>query len=277
MTSPVDLINQSLDQISARTSVAGINPPSPPNNLAAQVASRTYQTQVNAVFRAAHWNSARLQNQLTLLKAAVGTPENPSGYDSNGNLLPIPPVPFRYQYAWPNDCLLLRFVIPRPNLPIAGQAPIMTNVGISNQPLVNTSVPFVVAIDTDLNSNQIKVINTNAQKAQAVYTGRIDNCDLWDASLQNAVIGTLAAWMCMPITGDKSLMTMRVQLAVGLVNAARISDGNEAITSMDIIPDWMQVRNAGSGWGGLGVGAGFSGGPFIGGWDSIGMPDGVSY
>lgn len=277
MTAAVDLLNMALSQISARTQITGINPPSPPNNLAAQTASLIYQTQVNAVFRAAHWNSARLQNPLTLLKAAVGTPENPSGYNSNGQLLPTPPVPFRYQYAWPDDCLLMRFVIPRPNLPIPGQAPIMTNVGIANQPIVNTSVPFVVAIDKDQDGNQIKVINSDAQKAQGVYTGRIDNVDLWDASLQNAVIGTLAAWLCMPITGDKSLMQMRVQIAVGLVTAARISDGNEAITTMDVIPDWMQVRNAGSGWGGFGAGNGWGGGPFIGGWDSLGMPDGVSY
>lgn len=277
MTSPVDLCNLALDQISARSNITGISPPSPPGNLSAQVATRTYQPQVNAVFRAAHWNSARLQKPLTLLKAAVGTPENPSGYDSNGNLVPVPPVPWRYEYSWPSDCLLLRFVIPRPNVPIAGSAPIMTSVGISNQPLVNTAMPFVPAIDDDLSGNQIKVILTNAQKAQAVYTARIDNCDLWDASLQNAVIGVLAAWFAMPITGDKSLVSMRTQIAVGLINDARRNDSNEGITSVDTVPDWMSVRNAGSGWGGLGAGDGWSGGPFIGNWASIGMPDGISY
>ena len=275
MTSAVDLVNMALDQISARTSVTGINPPSPPNNTAAQVASRTYQTQVDAVFRAAHWNSARLQRELTLLKAAVGTPENPSGYDSNGNLNPTPPVPWRYEYSYPSDCLLTRFVIPRPNLPIPGQAPIMTNVGISNQPLVNTSMPFVPSIDTDADGNQIKVILSNACKAQAVYTGRIANPDLWDSALQNAVIGTLAAWFCLPVSGDKALMQMRIQLAVGLINSARASDGNEGITAVDYIPDWMLVRNTGSGWGW--GSAGWGGGPFIAGWQWIGYPDGVSY
>lgn len=277
MTSPVDLCNMALDQISARSGIVGINPPAPPNNLSAQVASRTYQTQVDATFRAAHWNSARRQTPLTLLSAAVGTPENPSGYNSNGQLLPVPPVPWRYSYAYPSDCLLVRFVIPRPNLPIAGQAPIMTNVGIANQPLVNTAMPFVPAIDLDQDGNEIKVVLTNACKAQVVYTGRIANCDLWDSQLQNAVIGVLAAWFVMPISGDKTLMQMRTQLAVGLINAARISDGNEGITSIDVIPDWMQVRNAGSGWGGFGVGNGWGGAPTIGAWGSIGMPDGVSY
>lgn len=271
MTAPVDLCNLALDQIVARATITGISPPSPPASLAAQVATRTYQPQADAVFRAAHWNSARRQVTLTLLGAAVGTPENPSG-----TTLPIPPIPWRYEYAWLPDCLKMRFVMPQPNLPVPGSAPLMTSVGVTNSPLVNTAMPFVPAIDVDQNGNQIKVILTNAHKAQGVYTARIDNVDLWDASLQNAVVGVLAAWFALPITGDKTLMQLRTQLAVGLVNAARMSDGNEGITSMDHDPDWMQIRNAGNGWGGV-AGGGWGGGPFIAGYDGLGMPDGVSY
>lgn len=272
MTSPVDLCNSALDQIAARTSITGINPASPPNNLAAQVASRTYQQQVDAIFRAAHWNSARRQTSLTLLKAQIGTPENPSG------ALPTPPLGFLYEYAFPNDCLQFRFIIPTPNLP-ATAAPIMTNVGVSNQPLISTAMPFVVGIDTDANNNQIKCVFSNACRAVGVYTGRIDNPDLWDAGLQNAVIGGLAAWFALPISGDKSLMSMRTQLAVGLINAARIQDGNEGTTSADHIPDWMQIRDTGSNWGGFGLNG--IGGTYsaacIGGWSSWGGPDGQAY
>src|ERR1700729_3473365 len=107
---PVDLCNLALDQIAARTSITGLNPPSPPNNLAAQVAARTYQLQADAGFRSAHWNSARKQAKLSLLRAAIGTPENPSG------ALPTPPIPWRYEYAYPDDCLKVRFVIPSPQV-----------------------------------------------------------------------------------------------------------------------------------------------------------------
>lgn len=268
----VGLCNIALDQIVARTSITGLSPPSPPNNLAAQVAARTYQTQVNAIFRAAHWNSARFQEQLTLLKAAVGTPENPSGSG------PQPPIPWRYEYAYPDDCLLMRFVIPQPNLPVPGSAPLMTNIGVTNQPLVRTSMPFVPATDKDQSGNRVKVILTNACRAQGVYTGRVDNVDIWDASLQNAVIGALASWFALPVTGDKSLMTLRTQVAVGLINEARRSDGNEGITSVDVIPDWMQARNAGAGWGaGFGFGSGDDGNGFIASYGTWGAPDGVSY
>jgi hypothetical protein len=200
VTSPVNLCNIALGQISARTSITGINPASPPNNKAAEVASELYQTQVDAVFRAAHWNSARIQNPLTLLRAARGTPENPAG-----TTLPLPPLPWMYEYLYPPDCLLMRFVAPKPT-PQTAAVPIMTNLGFIERPLVNTAVPFVPAIDTDANGNQIKVILTNARNPDGVYTGRINNIDLWDASLQNAVIGTLAAWFTMPVTGKLDMM-----------------------------------------------------------------------
>lgn len=268
MTDAVTLCNLALGQISARTSITGINPASPPNNVAATTASQLYQIQADAVFRAAHWNSARLQAAGTLLRAQQGTPENPAG-----TTLPIPPTPWLYEYSYPPDCLAVRFVIPKPVPQAATTTPLMTNIGFIQRPLAQTGVPFVPAIDTDSNGNQIKVILTNARNMDVVYTARIANVDLWDASLQNAVIGTLAAWFCIPITGDKALMAARVQLAVGLINAARMSDGNEGITSSDIPVDWMDVRNSGAGWG-----DGFSfGTPYIAGWSGISMPDGVSY
>jgi len=275
MTSPVDLCNLALDRISARSSITGINPPSPPNNLAAQVASRNYQTQVDAVFRAANWNSARKQAPLTLLKARFGTPENPSG------ALPQPPFPWLYEYAWPNDCLKFRFVIPTPNLPTTTQPPLTTGSGYGYFPRANTSMPFVPAIDTDANNNQVKVVLTNAARAQGVYTARIDDVDLWDAQLQNAVIGALAAWFCPPITGDDKKTAMQIQVAVGLLNAARMADGNEGISNVDIIPDWMNIRSTGSSFWGA------EGGPFMsgyynsgaigGGYDSWGAPNGLFY
>jgi hypothetical protein len=266
MTSPVDLCNLALDQISARTSITGISPASPPNNVAAQVASRTYQLQADAIFRAAHWNSARKQGDLTLLKAARGTPENPDG------ALPQPPIPWRYEYAYPDDCLKVRFVIPQPNLP-SSEAPLMTNVGVVFQPLVTTSLPFVPAIDTDGAGNQVRVILTNACRAQGVYTARINNVDLWDPSLQNAVIGALAAWFCAPVNGDDAKKKLQIAIAAGLLTQARLNDGNEGITSTDHIPDWMMIRESGSSFWGVGM----QGGGWMAGWDSWGAPDGVSY
>jgi hypothetical protein len=219
------------------------------------------------VFRAAHWNCARKQAPLSLLKAAHGTAENPSGS------LPVPPVPWRYEYAYPSDCLKVRFVIPHPSLPAAGVAPLMTNIGVSFMPSVNTSLPFVPAIDTDADGNQIRVILTNVPRAEAVYTARIANVDLWDPSLQNAVVGALAAWACAPVAGSMERQKLAIAIAASLIKATRDSDGNEGITQMDIVPDWIEVRNMGRGLFGWNV----PGGGFIASWDAWGAPDGVSY
>jgi hypothetical protein len=263
MTSPVDLCNLALDQIAARAGITGLDPPSPPNNLAAQVAARTYQLQADAVFRSAHWNSARKQAPLTLLRAAIGTPENPSG------ALPTPPIPWRYEYAYPADCLKVRFVIPSPQIPATTTA-LMTNVGINFQPAVRTGMPFVPAIDTDQAGNQVKVTLTNARVAQGVYTARISNVDLWDSMLQNAVVSALAAWFCSPLSGSDERKKMAIAMASGMIQQARISDGNEGITTTDSIPDWIRIRESGSGF----LGAEFG---HMALWDSWTGSDGVSY
>src|SRR5438105_10270304 len=111
MVSPVDVCNMSLDQIGARFSILSLNPPSPAPNAA--VVARHYQPKLDALFRAAHWNCARRQtnrqgtqagqNPFSLIRAAQGTPENPSG-----TTLPLPPVPWQYQYLQPPDCLKAR-------------------------------------------------------------------------------------------------------------------------------------------------------------------------
>jgi hypothetical protein len=286
MTSQVDICNMALDQIAAQAVIQSLDPPSPPNAVAAQVAARTYQTQVDAVMRAAHWNVCRYQSgamvpvgsappptaPLTLLKAQWGTPQNPNG------TLPSPPIPWLYEYALPSDCLKVRFVIPQGNTPPTAAAPLMTNLGVLSRPLVNTSLPFVPAQDRDSAGNLINVILTNAANAIAVYTIRLTNPDQWDPGLKNAIIATLAAWFVNPINRSKELLAERVQVAVAMITAARISDGNEGITSSDAYPDWIMVRNAGGfGWGLGGDGWALPGGGFMAGWDALSLPDGLSY
>lgn len=272
MADAVSLCNIALGQIGSRTQIVSLNPPAPANNLAAITAAQIYQTQVDAIFRAANWNCARVEGPLTLLKAVPGTPQNPSG------ILPTPPVPFLYEYLEPPDAVKIRFVIPQCSPATAVTTPLMSGTGVTNPPRAITRMPFVPAIDKDSNGNQVKVILTNAPNALCVYTGRINNVDLWDPHLQNAVIGALAAWFCPPIMGDDKKTAMKVQMAVGFLNAARMSDGNEGVSNQDVIPDWMSVRDTGSSWGGL------EGGPYMNGWINAGVgydmwsgPDGAFY
>src|ERR1700719_4577737 len=104
MVSAVDVANMALDNIGARYSITSLDPPQPAPN--AVMVARHYQPKIDALHRAAHWNFTRKQAALSLLRAANGTPENPSG-----TTLPIPPVPWQYEYAYPSDCLLARFLV----------------------------------------------------------------------------------------------------------------------------------------------------------------------
>ena len=270
MTSPTDIVNQALDSMGVNTPIQGISPAAPSNSVVAQVASRNYQTQVDAIFRSANWNCTRQQAALNLFAAAAGTPENPSGTS-----LPIPPVPYLYEYAYPPDCLKLRFVIPT-LLQTVNEVPIMTTTSLGAWPRAQTAIPFTPNISQDANGNDVRTILTNARGAQGIYTKRVTNPDLWDSQLKTAVIATLAAMFVPPLNMDKGLMAAKVQLAVGVIAMARLSDGNEGITSTDHYPDWIQARNAG-GWHAMGL-DGAGGGEFwSGGWDSIEMPDSVSY
>ena len=280
MTAPVDICNAALGQMGAASQVIqGISPAIPSSSLAAQVATAIYQDQVDAVLRSAHWNCARFETgtfglpapapppaPLTLLKAAWGTPENP-----NGTTLAQPPMGYRYEYALPTDCLKARYVISG-RMPLnSAAAPIMTSVGFANPSLVDPANKFAVSLDSDATGNDVLVLLTNVRHAVLVYTKRVANVDLWDPLLKLAIIQTLAAWFVNPLNRNAQLLKERVGIAVGYIEQARVSDGNEGWMSMDHYPDWLQVRNAG-GYGPAGLGE-----QAYGGWDSIVMPDGLSY
>lgn len=262
MTSPVDVANVSLDNIGARFSITSLNPPQPPPN--AIVVARQYQIRIDALSRAAHWNCLRTQATLTLLKAAQGTPENPSG-----TTLSIPPVPWTYEYLYPPDCLKARFLVPNPPQASAVASPVL-GAGTLATPwlLPEMGFPFQVATDLDSSGNRLRVILTNLEYAQLVYTARITDPDMWDPHYLNAACATLGAWLVNPLARNAQVLKEQIEIASGIVTQARISDGNEGTTSIDHVPDWMAVRGiTGPEW--------FYGSGCYFGWDSMGFPGGA--
>lgn len=214
------------------------------------------------LLRAAHWNFTRRQVALTQLKAAV----------INGVLSTNPPPqPFAYEYAYPEDCLKARFILPV----FAGPN---TNIPFTTAPNIsvptagpNIAIPFVVASDTDSGGNDISVILTNMPQAQLIYTRRIENVDLWDPQFQQAMVATLAAAMVNPLNRNAKLFADQAGVAISIVGQARVSDGNEGPQSWDHMPDWIQARAAGHSWRNWG-GSGY----FWQGWDSFSV-GGLSY
>lgn len=263
MTSPVDVANMALDSIGARYSITSLDPPSPAPN--AVMVARHYQPKIDALHRAAHWNFARKQAPLSLLKAAKGTPENP-----DGATLPLPPVPWQYEYAYPPDCLLMRNLVACPTGASDGFATPVFGAGVGITPLwpLLNAPKFVVGVDTDQNGNQIKVILTDKEFAQGIYTARIVNPDLWDSQFLLAATATLGAWLINPTSGDGDMLKSMTAIVSGIVNQARVSDGNEGATSTDQIPDWMAVRGVTGLWA-------LEGAQSFYGWQSLALPGAI--
>lgn len=178
---------------------------------------------------------------MTLISAAQGTPENPPGTP------PVPPLPWLYEYAYPSDCIQVRFV---PGLvqPTTQTPPLTTAPNQNFLPMPQSpqfAVRFLVATDTNaLTKTPQTVILTNLPQAQLVYTAYIDNPDLWDSSFREAMMYSLSAKLINAIARNKALFDDMAAMAQNVVNQARVSDGNEGITNQDSIPDWIAVRGA---------------------------------
>ena len=108
------------------------------------------------------------------------------------------------------------------------------------------TLPFVVNYDTDANGNPILTILTNLDQAQAVYTVNQNNPQNWDSGFQEAMVAALGAKLVPALTGNLAMMQLQIGIATRVVMEARGRDGNEGLTIVDHIPDWIRVR--GYGW-----------------------------
>jgi hypothetical protein len=265
---PVDVCNMALDQIAARANITSIEPSD--GTVAGDACARIYQPTIDAYSRAAHWNCLRFTAQLTLLKAAKGTPEN-----VNGTTLPVPPQPWLYEYALPTDCLKARFIVPQ--LSQQGTSPPLTTGGSMFMPtrLGNVAISFTPAVDLDSTGNEIAVILTNIGTAMTgppslVYTKRLLNIGLWDPQFLMGAKCALGTWLVNPVSASAAMMSQAMGIAKNMLDSARISDGNEGPQTEDHMPDWIVGR-----YGGRGRGNG--GGSFCAAYDSFGFPSGVFY
>ena len=264
MASPVSVANLALDSIGAGYTVSSLTPPLPAPNAA--VVARHYDITRQSVGRAAHWNCLRRQAKLTVLKAAQGTPFNP-----DGTTLPIPPYPWLYEYALPDDYLTSRYLLFDPP-PSTGTAPPIypPAAGVIQWSGWGAGYNFVIGIDTDASNNQQKILLTDLIYADLVYTADILNPDLWDSQFLLAVAATLGAYLVNPVNMNMAILKAQVEIAQGLITAARVSDGLEGTTTSDIPVDWMEARGRNQ----FGIGPPGMGQAFYG-WNTIAFPGGL--
>lgn len=79
--------------------------------------------------------------------------------------------------------------------------------------------------------------------AEAVYTARVDDPNLYDAGFSSALVDQLAAHIAYPITQKTDTAVRLAQLARAALAEAMAADVNEAASAPgDRLPDWLAAR-----------------------------------
>lgn len=246
----ISISNRALLSIGARAQISSLTEGSTEADAISVLFTPTFEN----LARTAYWNCLRKQATLSLIWAAAGTPEN-----VNGTTLPFPPTPWCYGYQLPSDCLHARAIIPSCPIP-AG----LNTVGFPSPVMIpgQGQIPFEIAYGVDASNNPITVVLTNQSQSQLMYTVNQQNPAVWDSAFQQAMVSALAAYLVPALSLNLPLMNSSIATAERIIAQARAMDANEGTSSQDHIPDWIQARRQGYGygWGSYGGGWGVSGG-----------------
>lgn len=247
MADQLSIANRALLSIGARTQISSLSPSD--TSAEANAVTTLWTPTFEALARTAHWNCLRRQVALSLIAAAQGTPENP-----DGTSYPIPPTPWLYMYSYPSDCLDVRYIVPSLPVNATGTVPETTiNNSAGTWLPTGGQIPYSVstALDPTNPTASILVILTNQEQAQTVYTVNQPDPASWDSLFQQAMVASLGAFLVPALSLTSNLMQLCIKTAEAAIAAARVADGNEGVTSMDHLPDWIRARAgaAGFGWG----------------------------
>ena len=228
MPSQIEICNLALDAIGTRSTIASMTE----NSTESNACNRQYLPALYAVLQAAHWNFARKQIALTLLKDGTVQPSQ--------NV----PTPWVYEYAVPNDMLQARYVMP------VSVSQNTTFVGTpATQYPITPTVRFIVSSDVDGGGNPISVILTNQPQAILCYTWAVTNSNLFDAQFTRAFAYYLGSCLATPLSGDKALAKMAWQIADQTCKDAQASNANEGPDIINTTPDWIATRGWTMDWG----------------------------
>jgi hypothetical protein len=242
MTGRVDITNRALQAIGTRSTIASMQEGSNESNNA----NLCYDATRQELIRSAPWNFCTATMTLALLKSAPGTAENPT-YPANtawnGNTQP--PPGWSFEYAYPNDCLQARKVVSNvtPATYGASQVPLFpfgaTNISWQGGCWEWPGQRFQVTTDLDASNNPFTCILTNVDQAILCYLRDITVESVWDPLFTEAMVLALGGKLALALTTDKQIADMAFKKANERIMAARAADGNEGVTVMDHMPDWI--------------------------------------
>ncbi len=244
----VSICNRALQAIGTRSAIASLSE----SSIEARNCNLIYADTRDEVLQMAYWNFAQKTAYLSLLKSAPGTPSNAAS-TANQWSTAYPSPPWLYEYAYPTDCIQMSRVVQQIQNYYVGTP--YTTGGTSTYPYaVGPGSPFKVMTDTDVQGQQQSVILTNQYQAIGIYTMRITNPGLFGAQFVEALVQALAAKLALALSGQVNMANLKFQQANAVITAARASDGNEGLTVINNMPDWITIREDESDYWGVSVG-----------------------
>lgn len=239
MSSVTQICNLALQKVGTRSTIADLTE----DSNEARNCNLVYETTRDEVLGMAFWNCARNTLTLSVLKSVPGTPTNPSAPSSPVWIPDWPPPPWMFEYAYPTDCIQMRYLVPQPAVGWAGSVPIFGTAVTTFPQYEGMPVRFAVAND-QISGSDTTVILTNQYQAIGVYTKRLTNPNLFSAQFIEALSSAIGAKITMALTGDKGLRKELFASANDAILQARVTDGNEGLTVQESTPDWLQARES---------------------------------
>ena len=188
VSSPADAVNIALRKIGYKLRVGSLYE----GSLAAKNALDLYAQTRDQLLRQDDWGFAERNIQMTLLKSAP----------VNGYIPPVtwnpatnPPIPWKFEYQRPTDCLKIRSVKPTP-LFVPNYDP---------QPHI-----FGEANDTTL-TPPAQVILCNVANALLVYTGQITDLTAWEADTIETFVDALAERLAPSLASMQAVQMITAQ------------------------------------------------------------------
>lgn len=175
LSNPADIVNASLVRIGWKSLVGNLYD----GSAAARAALATYGQTRDDLLRSSDWGFAERNAALVVIKIAPTNYIPPNSWDDS-----YPPVPWRFEYAYPADCLQVRSLRPRPLF-----------VGPNFDP---TPIEFKINNDR---SEEARTILTDLQDALVVYTGRILDPSTFSVDFTEVLIEKLGANLAPTLTG----------------------------------------------------------------------------
>ncbi len=202
ITTYEDIVNAALARLKAPIRVGKLAEGSQP----AKIALDTIGQLRDRLLRGGDWGFARRDAVLTLLKSAPA-----GGYITvSWDPVTYPPLPWRYAYGYPADCLKVRAIKPQPSF-VPDFAP---------SPVVFETPNTYISATPDPNI-ELKCIVCNVPSAILTYTGQVTDPSLWEVSFVEAMISGMADILA-PAIDPQAVQVEQVEEAVDEQQAAHV-------------------------------------------------------